>query len=168
MAKPFVITRTDGRSNTQVVIDLVKAGEPGTVYTYDEFKTALEQGAVRSYTRVMVQAAVRDALARLLKEHQRALACVAGIGYKLAAAREHVGLALTRRRRADVQLRCGLRVLRNVRWNELDENARKAHEGVLMVTSAIYAQTSALERRQSAVERALHVLKEKVDGLTTP
>ena len=153
--KKFEIQRADGRSNSEVVLDLVKGGEPGTVYEYEELARALEAGVNRSFSRQAVQAIVMGLYSRLLKEQGRALHCVRGTGYRLAPASLHTKLASQRRSRADKQMKRGLDTLRNVRWDELTENERMAHEGQLMIQSAIWSQVQALERRQTAVEEVL-------------
>jgi hypothetical protein len=155
----FDVTRSNGRSNAQVVIDLVKDGEPGVLYSYAQIAQALEQLADRTFDVPHVRAAVIGACPRLLKEYQRALHNVRLVGYRLAFASEHSRLALFRRRRADVQLRYGLRLLQHVRWEEMDENTRRAHQGHLMVTQAIVANQHALERRMNAVEQAIDTLR---------
>lgn len=156
---PFEVTRLDGRSNSQVVIDYVKNGEPGRVYSYHELGAALSTGTDRDYGVNAVRAAVTASCARLLKEHQRALHNVRLVGYRLAHAKEHMGLALVRKRRADVQIKKGLHTLRHVRWDELDDNARRAHEGHLMITESLVANQMALDKRLRAVEQAISSLK---------
>ncbi len=46
----FQITRTDGRSNAQVIIDLVCNQEPGRLYTFREIADALGAGSNKVYT----------------------------------------------------------------------------------------------------------------------
>jgi hypothetical protein len=154
-ANPFQITRPDGRSNSQVVIDHVRDGEPGRVYTYDELGAALAEGTDHIYSVDAVRAAVTASCARLLKEHQRALHNVRLVGYRLAYAKDHMGLALIRKRRADVQIKRGLQTLRHVRWDEMDENTRRAHEGHLMITESLVANQMHIEKRLQAVEQAI-------------
>jgi hypothetical protein len=159
----FAISRRDGRSNQQVVLDLVSGAEPGTLYTYDALGAALRVGTDQEFPRRRVHGIVRSALKRLLIEQERTLPNVRGVGYKLAHATEHMSLALARRRRADSQLRMGMRLLQHVRWTEMDPNARTAHMGMLMVTEALYRNQQALERRQANVEDVLARLKSRLD-----
>lgn len=161
----FEISREDGRSNQQVIIDHVSREDPGKLFTYTELAEALNEGADRSFEKPDVQSAVNAAKSRLLKEHQRALSNVRGTGYKLAHATEHVVLAGDHRRRADRQFSKGLGVLRNVRWNEMDEVSRTAHQGTLMITESIYANQQALEKQQNAQAKAIHALTQRVDHL---
>lgn len=155
---PFKITRADGRSNGQVLLEYVNGGEPGRLYAYDELVTALSEGS-HKFTKTDVQRVVRQSTGRLLREQQRRLHAVRTVGYRLAPASEHMVLANGDRRRADVQLRKGLDTLRHVRFEEMDENTRRAHEGHLMVTEAIYANQVALDRRMKKVEEAIAALK---------
>lgn len=161
----FEISRTDGRSNQQVVIDHVHAREPGTLFPYDELAEELGKGSERVFDRDAIRNAVTNANRRLLREYQRVLANVRNVGYRLAPASEHSSLALVRRRRADRELVIGLQLLRNVRWDELDPQARQAHAGILVVTEAIYANQRALERRQNEQEHAIRELIARVDRL---
>ena len=155
----FEITRKDGRSNAQVLIDHVGDAEPGTVFAYDELERILER------SRSSVQGIVLNANHRLLKEKSRTLVNLRNRGYQLAHASEHTRIANGRRRKADVQLRKGLHVLKNVRWDEMDEESRKAHEGTLMVTQAIVSNQEALARRQDQVESAIDQLLRRVDSM---
>ena len=149
-----------------MVIDAVKDATPGTLYTYSALAEVLQEGTEQVFDVVRVQAVVRQTQRRLLRESQRTLTNVRGDGYRLARADEHLSIALARRRRSDVQLAYGLRVLRNVRFDEMDENARRAHQGTLMITEALYAQTVALERRQATVKDAIALLSKRVADLT--
>lgn len=146
----FEITRTDGRSNQQVLIDTVKNEEPGRLFTYDELKQALGFDS-----RVRVQRTVIAAQHRLLKEFCRTLDNVRGEGYRIAKASEHTRIASSRKRRAENQLRRGLHVLRNVRWEEMDADARAAHEGTLMVSEALYRIQTAQDARITRIEEAI-------------
>lgn len=152
MSKILEITRLDGRSNAQVILDLVKDHEPGRVFEYDEIITALEQGTDKHYTVRDVQGVISRLYSRMLKEQARALHAVPKVGYRLAPASFHTTLANNRKSRADKQMLRGMQTLQNVKWNEMNENERKAHEGQLLITSAIYSQMQALSRRQSKIE----------------
>jgi hypothetical protein len=155
MSKQFEISREDGRSNTQVLLDYMRPGTPGQTYTFDELARELSKGTDRQYSRTAVRQIAAGMYDRLLADQQRALHNVRGIGYRLAPAVDHNRLAMARKKRADVQLERGVNTLRNVRWDELDPEARKAHEGTLMVMSALHAQQQSMERRQNAVEQAI-------------
>jgi len=155
MSALFAISRADGRSNQQVLLDYVKDGEPGRLYPYDELAPVLANGTRRTYGIEEIRQVIAAMNPRLLKEQARLLHNVRSQGYRLALAREHMSLAHARKRRADVQMKHGLQMLRGVRWDELSENERKAHEGMLMVTSALWENQRALEGRMRVVEEAI-------------
>lgn len=161
----FAIAREDGRSNVQVVLDVVKGREPGRVFTYEELAAELQQGTQRKFDRTAVTGVVRQSGARLSKEQQRALQNLRGVGYRLAHANDHRTLAHSRHRRSEAQLRRGLTVLKHVRWDEMDPNIRQAHLGMLMITEAVCANVAALTKRQSAVEGAIARLIQRVDSI---
>ena len=149
----FKPNRADGRSDARVLIEAVGDAEAGTVFTHDELIGALSVGTDRQIDRTTLSAAVRCANDRLLKEKKRTLHAVRGVGYRLAAASDHLGLALNRRSRADRQLEAGYRTLQHVRWDEMDANAKAAHEGQLIVMGAIWQAVTALDKRQQRLER---------------
>lgn len=155
----FESKRQDGRSNAQVVIDHVKSGAPGTLYEYAALVDALNVGSEREHGIEDVRQAVAACIPRLLQEHQRRLHNVRTLGYRLAPASEHMSIARRDKRRADVQLKRGLHTLRNVRWEELDENTRRAHEGHLMITEAIYANQASLDQRVRRIEETIKAIK---------
>lgn len=159
----FAIRREDGRSNAQVVIEYVKEGEPGRIFTIDELAAALSVGVDHSFEKRSVQAIVRNTTNALEKTYKRTLHAVPTVGYRLAYAKEHMGLACLRQDKANRQLRKGLHILENVRWDEMDENTRQAHEGHLMLTSAIYRNQIALESRMRRVEKSIENLITRVD-----
>jgi len=161
----FRITRMDGRSNQQVILDAVKGGEPGRVYTYQELADVLSKGTGRSYTIQDVQGIVRQAGPRLSKEQARALQNVATVGYRLAHAGEHCKLALIHTRKSEVQLHRGFELLSNVRMDEMDANQRQAHEGHLLITAALYQNQRMMWKKQQLVETALESLKARVDAI---
>lgn len=152
----FATRRRDGRSDVQVLSDLVQTAAPGDVFTYDALCRALADGCEdRTVTVQTVRSAVRRLYSRLLKNQARTLQSVPTVGYRVAAAADHQMLAKGRQRRADAQLRRGVQVLEHVRWDEMDANARAAHEGTLLLMSALYQNQRALDRRQRRVEDAL-------------
>ena len=146
----FAITRTDGRSNQQVLIDAVATSKPGTVFTYDQLQDILGLDS-KERTRAVVIAAQH----RLLREFSRTLENVRGTGYRMVDASEHCRLAHGRKRRADNQLRRGLHILRHVRWEELSDEARKAHQGTLMISEALYRVQRSHESRLARIEDAI-------------
>jgi hypothetical protein len=151
----FQCVREDGRSNGQVLLDLVKDKEPGTVFTYQVLIEALSVGLAKPYTRPEVQRIVVATGPRMLKEQARALHNIRTVGYRIAPAMFHMTLANDRKCKADKQFLYGVQLLENVKWEEMDANQRAAHQGQLLVMSALYQNQKALERRQMAVEQAI-------------
>ena len=146
--KTIKITRLNGKSNSEIIVDYVSAAAPDTQFSYDDLRSALEKDTTQKYTNPMICGVVRIANTKLLRLHQRELRNVRGVGWRVVPAREHMALATIRQGKADKQIRRGLLTLKNVRWSELDDNTRRAHEGQLILTSAIFAQTQALRQRQ--------------------
>src|SRR5271166_3824183 len=155
MSAQFKIVRADGRSNAEVVLDLVKEKPAGTVFSYDEVGRALSEGCNHVYDQKSVTAIASKVYPRLLKEQARALHNVRNIGYRLAPASFHMALAEGRKSRADHQMLRGVQTLEHVRWDEMDANQKLAHEGQLLITGALYQQMKALERRQDLIEEAI-------------
>lgn len=158
---PFKVTRADGRSNGQVILDLVRDAEAGRLFTYEELSAALQAGTSRIYSVRHVCGIVRAVTPRMLREQQRRLHSVKLMGYRLAPAAEHMKLAHMDRRRADVQLRRGVETLRHVRWDEMDPNMRAAHEGHLMLTEAVYLNQVSLDQRVRKIEQAIAAAKKQ-------
>lgn len=154
-ATPFQISRADGRSNQQVLLDHVKNGQPGTVYTYDDLAAILNEDSERHFEIEDVRQVVTQATPRLLKEQARALHNIRGIGYRLAPGSDHNALANIHRRRSNNQLKRAKDLLQHVRWDEMSENQRMAHEGTLILVSALYENQSAFDRRLRKIEDAI-------------
>ena len=146
----FDITREDGRSHQQVLIDRVANDPPGTVYTYNDLMEILGFDNINK-----TRGVVLNAQRRLLKEFSRTMMNVRGVGYRLAEAKDHMMIANGRHRRADIQLQKGLHVLRNVKWDELDTESHKAHMGTLMVMEAMAGSQKAMDKRISSIEEAI-------------
>lgn len=156
----FEVRRLDGRSDAQVVIDLVKDREPGEIVTYEELSVALAASSQRTdYGRPEASRAVRSAAVRLLRDHLKALHPVPMVGYRIAKAHEHVVLANGRKRRANVQMLRGLQTLQHVRWDEMSSAQREAHMGTLNLVAALYQQQRMLEARQTRVEHLVRSMR---------
>lgn len=157
----FQSTRKDGKSDATVLLELFRAGTAGRVYTFDELAHELGRDSSRTFSHSDVRAISMRIYRRLLREQNRALHNVRGIGYRLAEAREHNRLALVRKSRADRQFDNAIATLRGVRWDELDPESRKVHEGTLMLYSALESQQRAMETRLRRVEDAVGELLNK-------
>lgn len=151
----FATSRNDGRTDSEVIIDLVKSAHPGTVFTFDEIGKALSEGTGKAFDRQAVQAVASRSVLRLAKETQRALHNIRGVGYRVAAASDHCRLANHRKKRSDRQLTKGLAVLQHVRWEEMDQNQRNAHQAQLMILQSVVTNQRSLDRRMSRIEEAI-------------
>ena len=151
----FKVTRSDGRSNAQVILDHVKDKQAGSVFTYGELAAALSANSNHTYTAKEARSIASGVYSRLLKEQGRALHNVRNVGYRIAPASMHVTLANGRKHKADLQMLRGLQTLQHVKWEEMDANQRAAHEGQLLVVGALYQQMQSLEKRQGSVEEAI-------------
>jgi hypothetical protein len=160
----FRVTRIDGRSNTDVIVDYIKNGEPGRIYGYDELIGALNVGATHSYTLRHLQQIVASGYDRIVKRTERVLQAIPTIGYRLAHANEHGRLAVRRTQKADVQMRHAVLTLENVRWSEMEEQTRKAHEATLMILSGVYQQQKAMDKRLRAVEQSIQEIRASKAG----
>jgi homogentisate 1,2-dioxygenase len=163
MGSPFKIKRADGRSNAQVVLDLFRDKQPGTVFTFEEIAAELSNATNFTYTTKHVRQVCASIYSRLLKEQARALHNVRNVGYRLAPAVQHMQLAADRKNKADRQLERGLQTLQHVRWDEMDANQRLAHQGQLLVVGALYGNMRAMEIRQDRIEAALLRLKKPAE-----
>ena len=156
----FEITRADGRSNQQVLLDRVKKDEPDTRYAYDELQELLG-----FKDRSRVQQVVTSAIPRMLREFGRTLMNIRGEGYRLARANEHMMLAHDRKRRSDRQMKIGLATLRHVHWDEMDEQTRLAHQGQLIIMTAICENQRLMQSRQDSIEASIQSLTSRVGDL---
>lgn len=158
----FECRRASGRSDADVLIDFLRDKEPGTVFPYEDLRAVLSAGCAKPYTARDAQGAVVRAGSKILKVIGRALHNVRMVGYRLAPAGEHNVLALARKDRADVQLGRGVETLRHVRWDELSNEARTAHEGTLLIMSSLYERQRAMESRQAKIEAVVNKLAERI------
>jgi hypothetical protein len=164
-AARFTASRADGRSNTDVLIALVRDADPGHTYTYAELTAALAAGTDREWTMQQIQAAVRQSRRRTLKEVQRRLDPVIGIGYRLSHAADHSRLALVHERKSQRQLQAAIATLRETRMDELTAPQRSLHEAHLTVTVAIGRQVQYLSRKSHAQDAAIDALISRVERL---
>ena len=151
----FAITRPDGRSHSQVLLDHVRPHEPGHIFTYDELIGVLSDTTDHTQTVENVQRIVQATQKRLLRQQQRTLKAQTSVGYQLAYACEQMGLSGDRSKRSMNQLEMARLLLEEVRWDELDPNAKKAHQGMLLVMQGFWGQLNGHEQRIRKIERAL-------------
>lgn len=163
VARPFTPSRPDGRSDRQVVYDLVQGADPDVAYTYDELVGELSAGVDGKIDRKRVYRAVGDANTTLLRERKRYLRNVAGRGYRVIYTSEAVAVALDKKGRAEAYLARGLAVLRNARLDELDGAQRVLHEGQLLIMAGLHEATRRSERRHDRSEELIAELTARVE-----
>lgn len=164
MSKPFVSSREDGRSDRQVVYELSLDMEPGATLGYPEILAALAEhlpDVEADVPRERAHRAVAAANKTLLRERKRYLSVVRGVGYRMIQAEEHLGVALTKKDRAQSYLQKGISLLRNARLDELTEAQRTLHEGQLMIIGGLYQAVEASERRHAQQDRAISEMREQ-------
>ncbi len=156
----FEIGRTDGRSNAEVICDLIADYSPGTIIKYDEICKALAVNTDRTYEIPAVQSIICQSENKLATRLSRCLVNIRGLGYKVALAEEHQRIAGTKKDRAQKLLKRGVNVLKHVRWEEMDDNQRRAHEGQLMILGALTSAMDGIEQRLRRVENAISSAKQ--------
>lgn len=160
---PFTPSRPDGRSDRQVVFDLVQDADPDTTFTHDELIDALSADLDVKVDRTRVYRAVRDGNTTLLRERKRYLQNVPGKGYRVIYTSEAVAVALDKKGRAESFLARGLAVLKNARLDELDPAQRVLHEGQLLIMAGLHEATQQSERRHARSEELIAELMTRVE-----
>lgn len=155
-AKPFTASRLDGRSDRQVVFELMRDAEPGTLFTFAAIEDALQAGIADSIGRPRACAAVRLAKKTLQQQVNRSVKAVRGRGYRLLMASEHVGVAVTHESRAIKQMKAGLAILQHCRLDEMSESDRTRHQGY---TLTMVGTMNALTHQNARLTRIEKVLK---------
>jgi len=163
--KLFEASRNDGRSDRQVVFELVRDADPETTYSYEDMCGALTKGTDREITRGVVYRAAGAANHTLMRERKRALVVVRNVGYRVIRADEHLTVALVKKDRAETMVQRGIELLRHARVDELDEPHRTLHEGQLLVMSGFYDALRSTRRRQEQHDETINALLERVDKL---
>jgi hypothetical protein len=162
---PFTPSREDGRSDRQVVYELVQDAEPETMLTYEQVQEALQEGLDVTVTRVRAYQAIQSASRMLMREKRRALRTIPGIGARVMRADEHLPVALGRKERAEHQIKRGIELLRNTRIDELDPAQRAIHEGTTLLFAGFYQGMRETSRRVSRQEDAIRDIRQRLEQL---
>lgn len=167
MATDFMPARADGRSDRQVVLDLVGDSEPETLFTYDDLVAALSVGLDRPVIRrKRVYQSVGSANTLLLRERHRFLSVVRDIGYRVIRADEHVNVAIDKKSRAEKYISRGVQILRDAKVSELSDAERALHQGQLLIMTGLLAATRESERRHNKSEALIADLKRGQEELS--
>lgn len=161
MPSPFESTRSDGRSDRQVICDLVGDNPPETLFDYDVLIAALAVGVDAEIDRRRIYRAITNANKTLLREKRLYLAVVANVGYRILRADEHLPVAIDRKNSAVLKLRQGMDLLRHARIEELPEAQRVLHEGQLMIMSGLYEAMRDSHRRHDKQEQVIDELRQR-------
>lgn len=164
MTSHFKSSRENGKSDRTIILEMVRDATPGTVFTFDEILSALRGGTDRVINVSGAGAAVRAANPTILREQQRCLHSVKGVGYRVAHAGDHQPLAIAHRRSADRKMRKGLATLQNVRWDEMTQAQREAHTGTLLVLGAQAEMIKAADARMDRFEGMLAKILKQSDS----
>lgn len=165
MSGPFEVSRADGRSDRQVVLDMAEGLDPGALLSYAELIEELQSGRDGEMDRHKAASAVRSANHALLSERQRYLRNVRGVGYRVCRADEHLPVAIDKKRTATRRLKESVGILRHTRLDELTSEQRALHQGQLLIASALVQHATEANRRLNATERAIAGLTARVDSL---
>lgn len=156
-------TRESGKSNQQVVIELVCDSSPGETFDYETLRAALSEGSPTMYERHDIQQIVRQAQPRLLREHQRCLRPIKGVGYQLAFASDHVELAGEFNRGALRKQKRAIDRLNYVRLDEMSPQQREIHLAQQQINASQYALNKRLLRQDDAIKNLVASLTSRVE-----
>ena len=164
--EPFTPGRADGRSDREVIYQLVRDADPDTTFPYSTLIDRLQEGLETVWVdRKRVYKAVAAANKTLLKENSRYLSVVTNVGYRVISAAEHLPVAVRRKNRAEAQLKRGHDVLQHTRIDELDELARASHRGQLIILGGLIRATRESARRHDRAEAIIEELTRRVDTI---
>jgi hypothetical protein len=163
--QPPKITRSSGKSNSEVIIEYVQGFQPGDTIQYQEFQKVLSEGIDKAYTRRQVQSAIVQANRALLRQLQRELRNVPNVGYRVAYAVEHMAMAKIRHRKGERQYERGLLTMSHARLEELTQPQREAHIAQLMISRAIVERVVELQNGQDRQQELIDNLLRRVDEL---
>lgn len=159
MSDAFQPSRADGRSDRQVVYELVADADPATTFPYETLIDALSEGLDEEVDRRRVYRAVTNANRTLLQEKQRYLTVVKNVGYRVLLAEEHLPQAIDKKHRAVSKLKQGMDLLRHAKIDELTEAQRLLHQGQLMIISGLYDAVRESHRRHNRQEQVIEELR---------
>lgn len=166
--QPFNKTsRKDGRSDGQVVFDLVLNMKPNDILTYETLLEELQKDVdtdVIEFDRNRVYGAIRGANKKLLKKESRYLAVVRGQGYKLITAEEHLGVALSKKNTAQKYMKTGVEILQHTVMDELSPTHKIAHEQTMLLMKGLYQKIKHHDQRIGETETLLDRMRQ--DQLT--
>lgn len=165
MSSLFQPSREDGRSDRQIVIDLVETAQSGDLLTHEEILSALQEESDREFDRSHVYRAAGAASRWLIKNSKKALVPVRGKGYRVSFPDDFHSLTLVRRDRASTQLNRGVEVLEGAPYEEMSETVREAIAPLQVLMIGAYAQLHAHHRRLRRHDAAIEDLSKRLQKL---
>lgn len=165
MSARFEPSREDGRSDRQVVVDLVEEHQPDDVLSHAEILAALREGTDREIGPEHVYRAAGAASRWLIKNEKKALVTMRGQGYRISVPDDFHSLTLVRRDRASTQLNRGREVLENAPLDGMTEAVREAMVPLTILIGGAYAQLHAHQQRLKRHEGAILDLADRVKKL---
>lgn len=147
----FRTGRPDGRSNAQVVADLVAERQQGDPLTYETLAEAL---AYEDWvpSREAIQHAKKEADEKLLPAMGRKLEAVRNVGYTILFAGQHVRSARAQERKARNALRRGRSTLERTNLAELTDAQRETHLEEQRRSGVLVGLLDRAEQRHRAIE----------------
>jgi hypothetical protein len=137
------------KSRKDLALDLLEAGSPGDVLTYDDLA-----GKVGTHSRPAIQAAVREAAPSFLRSRGHAIENIPGEGYRIVEPDGHIRISEKRRERSSRELEKAHDVVVYVDESEMSPDARKVTEGLRSVLSAQMDFNRRMDARLRSNERA--------------
>lgn len=161
----FGLVRKNGKSNQQVVLEVVANAQPGDVFTYDVLADALQEGTDRLFDRERIQQIIRLSNRRLLRDFSRYLVAVHNVGYKMAHARDHRDIASGRSKRGKRQFKWAMDTMRHARLDEMTEKEKTLHIAQTAINTELYQAIRRVNRKQDERDRLVAKLTHRVEQL---
>ena len=133
----------------RMLVPLFLAVERGETVPYEDLAKELDLDPA---DRKPIRAAVRQAGMKLLREHDRSLVAVRGVGYRVARADEHVDLAGRHQRKSRRSLVRARDQVEHVDLSELSEEGRRLAHAVARALTWQQQQIRKLDIRQKNLE----------------
>lgn len=161
MPKQFQPSRADGRTDAEVVYDLVEKATPNDEFPYEAIIEVLQDGVDYPITRKHVHNSVRRANVLLLESRSRSLQVVRNMGYRVIRAQEHMQYAKRHEKRAERQVSSALRLIKHTKMSELPEASRRLHEQQYIALDGLHSMFRATNRRQERTEQQFESLAQE-------
>lgn len=151
----FKTSRHNGRTNADVIYELVFGKAPSTVFRYKELLEALNSGTDTQYDRQALSSIIARVNKRLLQSSQRTMRVVRGVGYRIAEAKEHAEIASLHKRSGDRKYRKAVQTINQCRTDEMTPAEKERYDAMVTVMNAHTNKIDGHERRLRRLEEAL-------------